>query len=168
MIRPEHEMALKDALGADDMSHKRAHTLWDHLKGTHDLLESWGAAEHVCLAGLFHSIYSTQQYPQQCLEPTLDNRVLIVKLIGEKAEFLAYVFHKSDRLLFLDMGHHEASQDLKDLLEIECANLLEQGGNEEWLGRLVRHPAISDRARAAIRAKFEGLQTPARAVSGGP
>jgi hypothetical protein len=156
MIRPEHEAALKLALRADALDHK-GRSLWDHLKGVHDLLESWGAATHVQLAGLFHSIYSTSQYPLQCLEPTTRNRELVMELIGTKAEFLVYVFCSNDRLMFLDMGHHEASQDLKDLLEIEAANLLEQGQNEWWLGKLAKHPAVSEKVRAIIRERLVAL-----------
>jgi hypothetical protein len=161
VIRPEHEMALKDCLGADDVGHS-GRKLYTHLRNTHDLLESWGAPEYVCLAGLFHSVYGTRTFKHQCLEATAENRALICKLIGDEAEFLVYVFCTSDRKTFLTMGWDESGQDLKDLLEIECANLLEQAGdkrgNEKTLRRLASHPGISPAARWALVKKIKGLK----------
>ncbi len=157
MIRPEHEVALKLCLGADSVGHS-GRNLHTHLKGTHDLLEAWGAEDYLCLAGLFHSVYGTRTFRHQCLEATAENRALIRKVIGEKAEFLVYAFCTSDRKTFLTMGWDEASQGLKDLLEIEAANLLEQGGNGRTLRRLAEHPGVSAAARWALVKKIKGLQ----------
>jgi hypothetical protein len=120
MIEPEFETALKFALGADKVGHS-GRTLYEHLKGTHDLLLRWGALRHVRLAGLFHSIYGTKTFRHQCLEPTLKNRELVAELIGQKAEQLAYLFCTADRPHFDAEG-----QDLADLRLIEKANLQEQ------------------------------------------
>ena len=142
MIEPEFETALKFALGADEVGHS-GRTLYDHLKGTHDLLLQWGALRHVRLAGLFHSIYGTVYFKHQCLEPTLKNRELVAELIGEKAERLAYIFCVADRRDILDLkletdpfryavrthdgeGIILTPQELRDLLMIEEANLQEQ------------------------------------------
>jgi hypothetical protein len=153
---------LRECVGADDVGHS-GRKLFDHLKGTYELLRSWEAPEHVCIAGLFHSIYGTNVFKHQCLLPTLQNRALLQELIGKDAEFLAYVFCTSDRpRAFLEMGWDEASPELKDLLEIECANLLEQAGdkmrNEKTLRRLASHPAISPAARWALVKKIKGLK----------
>ena len=42
-------------------------TLFDHLKGVHDLLRDWDNEHHVCMAGLFHSIYGTNTFKHQSL-----------------------------------------------------------------------------------------------------
>jgi hypothetical protein len=124
MIDRKYEQALKFALGADKVGHS-GRTLYEHLKGTHDLLLEWGAPEHVRLAGLFHSIYGTIYFKHQCLEPTLKNRELVAELIGQKAERLAYLFCTSDRPHF-DAQGPDQEQELEDLRLIERANLQEQ------------------------------------------
>lgn len=121
MIRLEYELALKAALGAEDVGHSGGRTLFTHLRGTYDLLDQWGAAEHVKVAGLFHSIYGTNTFRHQCLQPTAKNRELVAKLIGPKAEHLVYLFCTSNRPRFNAEG-----QDLKELRLIEKANLQEQ------------------------------------------
>lgn len=150
MVEGRHVWLLRACLGADHVGHS-GRSLFDHLVGTFDLLRAWGASRDVALAGLFHSIYGTKTFRHQCVEPTVENRDLIAHFIGERAELLAYIFCTSKRSGFLEMGHHEASQDLKDLLEIEAANLLEQGSRGKALWRLAHHPGISDNARAALR-----------------
>lgn len=117
-------------------------TFYEHLKGTHDLLEQDGEHGHVCLAGLFHSIYGTNAFKVQTM--TLDSRMDVIKLIGKPAERLAYIFCACDRPLALLIeaargqpysvhdrftGHTIALTrgDLEDLLTIERANLKEQG-----------------------------------------
>ena len=42
-------------------------TLFDHLKGVHDLLRDWDNEYHVCIAGLFHSIYGTNTFKHQSM-----------------------------------------------------------------------------------------------------
>ena len=74
---------------AGDVRHS-GRTFYDHLIGVYDLLESIGAAEHVCLAGLFHSIYGTNAFRHQAV--SLDERHDVAKLIGYPAERLAYIF----------------------------------------------------------------------------
>ncbi len=148
MIEQRHELALKFALGADKVGHS-GRTLFDHLKGTHDLLLEWGALEHIRLAGLFHSIYGTIYFKHECLQPTLKNRELVAELNGQKAERLAYVFCVADRRDIRDLKQETdpfryvvrnardggtimlTPQELIDLLMIEQANLLEQRSNRE-------------------------------------
>lgn len=161
MIEGRHAWLLRACLQADHVGHS-GRSLFDHLVGTFDLLRAWGASRDVALAGLFHSIYGTKTFRHQCVEPTPENRDLIAHFIGERAELLAYIFCTSKRSGFLEMGHHEASQDLKDLLEIEAANLLEQGaakrakpGTAIW--RLAGHPGISAAARWALVQAIKGL-----------
>ncbi len=105
--------------------------LYLHLCGTHDLLESWGNPEPVCLAGLFHSIYGTKSFRHKSWP--LDDRKTIRELIGEEAERLAYVFCTADRGLFYSAADGFLTRDLR---EIEAANLIEQGSKSGRLKKL--------------------------------
>jgi hypothetical protein len=120
-------------------------TLFEHLKGTHDLLQRHGAAEHVCLAGLFHSIYGTNIFRHEAVP--VSERRHIAELIGPKAEVLAYIFCSCNRpralLEAVKRGppYHVVNwrdgeiillsqAGMIDLLEIEAANLEDQGGGQ--------------------------------------
>jgi hypothetical protein len=67
----------------------------EHLKGVQAVLRYWEAPEHVTHAGLFHSIYGTEGF--QGFSLPLSERPAIQKLIGKKAEYLAFVFCMVDR-----------------------------------------------------------------------
>ena len=72
-------------------AHKTQHsgrTLFEHLKGVHDLLRDWDNEEVVCLAGLFHSIYGTNTFKHQSLQ----ERERLTEMIGEHAELLVHLF----------------------------------------------------------------------------
>ncbi len=136
MIEQKYMKLLKD-LNTDSNPHT-AGTLMDHLRGTYQLLESWGNLKSVCLAGLFHSIYGTQSYQTQ--SATFEQRSQIRQIIGKEAEFLAYLFCVTRRKTFFsEMGKsspqlHDtirgqtvkiAPDILSDLIEIEMANYVE-------------------------------------------
>src|SRR5262245_6602475 len=89
-----------------------------HLKGVHDLLRDWGNCEEVCLAGLFHSIYGTQYFKHGVLDrEDVVDRMELNGLIGLHAAHLVLRFCSEERKTMTD----------PQLLEIEAANLLEQG-----------------------------------------
>lgn len=147
---------------AQDVAHS-GRTFYEHLKGTHDLLRDWGNPEHVCLAGLFHSIYGTNFFRHQCLP--FKDRDQLQALIGRKAENLAYLFCvivRPEAILinigrpkFVVYDHHAQRQaglrkdEFLALVEIEVANLLEQGGARKILNRLGAAD-ISPAAKAAL------------------
>jgi hypothetical protein len=95
------------------------------------------------IADLFHSIFETWHFHHSAFP--IEQRQVIRDLIGKETEFLAYAFCVTGRpLAFLvhaglpDIAlkdHHPggmirlSSAALNSLLEIEAANLLEQGGN---------------------------------------
>lgn len=117
-------------------------TLFDHLKGTHDLLRDWGNDEDVCNAGLFHSIYGTKTFHHV----SITDRRAVREQIGDYAELLVTTFRTKDRPFFASiMNERMRSQ----LMEIEAANLLEQGANKKTLQALAKKK-ISSSARAAI------------------
>lgn len=73
-------------------SHANLHT---HLVGVYRLLGCWGCPEHVALAGLFHSIYSTDEFRDFALP--LTERGQIKSLIGEQGERLVYMYSAATR-----------------------------------------------------------------------
>jgi hypothetical protein len=141
-------------------------------------LHRWGNPEHVCLAGLFHSIYGTRTFQTAVLGP--EARGYVRGIIGERAESLVHIFARSDRQrLLLEnrtapfswIDHRSGreteipEQVFNELVEIEVANFLEQ------LPFLTDTPAsvfddmrrrfeavagrMSDRARDACRREFD-------------
>jgi hypothetical protein len=75
-------------LGTDTVPHTGTYFL-SHLIGVYRDLKGWDAPEHVCLAGLFHSIYGTEAFQGFALP--VERRDEVRELIGERAERLAYV-----------------------------------------------------------------------------
>jgi len=129
------------SLDADKTRHS-GRTLFEHLKGVHDLLRDWDNPTDVCLAGLFHSIYGTNTFKHQ----SLHDRGALVNMIGVKAELLVHHFATGDRPLFESV---EDKAMRKQLMEIEAANLLEQGSTSGALRKLSRMK-LSNGAKAAL------------------
>jgi hypothetical protein len=130
------------SLGAQQTPHS-GRSLFEHLKGTYDLLRDWDNEHHVCIAGLFHSIYGTKTFKHQ----SMTDRGELIKLIGVKAELLVHYFATKDRPLFNSIEDKDVR---RNLLEIEAANLLEQGGNANTLRKLAGMRELSNGARAAL------------------
>lgn len=104
-----------------DRPHSKSY-LYNHLKGTHDILVRLGQPEYVCLAGLFHSVYGTCFFDGNLNT----DRDRIRDIIGIEAEELVFRFCDiEDRTNFL-VHTDETSDIIRDLLVIEYANLLEQ------------------------------------------
>ena len=68
-------------------------TFFDHLNSVYSLLKKVKAPEHVCRAGLFHSIYGNDVFNI----PIEKDRQIIKSLIGEKAEQLVFTFNNTPR-----------------------------------------------------------------------
>ena len=85
------------SLGAGEFAHLNG-SLSKHLRGTEALLRKWGAAEMVCVAGLYHAVYGTYGY-NPALAP-LAGRKSIAEVIGIEAESLAYLFGACNRKVF--------------------------------------------------------------------
>ena len=140
-MHDRHRQFLFD-LGANTTRHS-GRTLFEHLKGVHDLLRDWDNNSHVCLAGLFHSIYGTDVFKHV----SLDDRGKLREMIGDTAEFLVHCFSTRDRPLFASV---EDPKVRAHLMEIEAANLLEQGSSGRALHRLSRAKGLSNGAKAAL------------------
>lgn len=154
--------------GADKIPHS-GRTLLDHLIATCRLLADWRNPAHVCTAGLFHSIYGTRTFRVRAIDHSERRRVR--RVIGQRAEQLAYLFGACDRdcfFLMLDEQPvllHDKVQDqaisvsrdtLHALIEVEVANILEQVPYKKRISPVVRdtyrrqcetaRPVISDAA----------------------
>jgi hypothetical protein len=145
------------SLGADDVAHGER-TLLQHLEGTFDILESWGCADYVCIAGMYHSVYGTNSFSSASISP--DRRSLLRPVVGQRAERLVYLFSVIDKPVAIikalsnDQGACTVKdrmtgvellvtrRELRNLLIIECANLIEQRCTEGFLAVLVALPIV--------------------------
>jgi hypothetical protein len=146
---------------------KGSRPLLAHLDGTRMLLEAAGYPEHVCLAGLFHSIYGTNRFTYQTVLADNAGRKRVSNVAGPQAERLAFLFCNVKRPRTLDNAagaraaegqkrdeqiraftltareHGEAfavtEQELDDLLAIEVANCLEQDLRVRFTSRRSQH-----------------------------
>jgi PHD/YefM family antitoxin component YafN of YafNO toxin-antitoxin module len=167
VIEPNLETFLTSHLRTQDIAHS-GRDLYEHLAGTHDLLQAWGNARPVCVAGLFHSIYGTWHFRHQAFP--IDRRAVIRDLIGAEAERLVYIFCVAERpRMFLANAHRDAISlmdhsakavmavsraELDALLEIETANLIEQRGNIRRVLEDLSSTRISGGAKRAIAEYF--------------
>lgn len=76
------------ALNIESVPHTQKNYL-AHLIAVYRTMKDAGCTEEVCQAGMFHSIYGTQQFQGFKLE--LAERDQIRRLIGDRAEKLAYL-----------------------------------------------------------------------------
>jgi hypothetical protein len=84
-------------LGIEQVEHTNK-TYLGHLIGVYRFMETQGCDAVLCAAGMFHSIYGTQQF--QGFKLPLEQRPAIRDLIGERAECLAYLNCAMDRASF--------------------------------------------------------------------
>lgn len=83
--------------GAHRCWHKHS-TFLEHLLGVHNILRLWDQGETSGRVGLFHSAYSNSYVNLALFNPNdEDERNLMKKLVGEKAEDLIHMFCIIDR-----------------------------------------------------------------------
>jgi hypothetical protein len=172
-VEEKYQGFLIQQLRTDKVRHS-GRSFYTHLKGTHDLLQSWQNPHAICIAGLFHSIYGTWHFRHRVFP--LDRRDVIRDLIGDEAEFLAYVFCVTKRPAeFLANAHAPdivvkdwttnsiirlSRTELNNLLEIEAANLIEQGAKNREILRQLRASEISPAAKRDIDSYLEACVAP--------
>mmetsp|Transcript_40493 Transcript_40493/g.65677 ORF Transcript_40493/g.65677 Transcript_40493/m.65677 type:complete len:235 (+) Transcript_40493:98-802(+) len=155
---------------------RRKHTessLIAHLCRTALLLQDWKFDQAVVFAGLFHSIYGTDQYDE--ISVPVKDRLRIANKIGAQAERLAYLFCAMDRTKFLLVSdvygdvslHHDGEkyelydrwertsisitdQEFKDLWAILLANKVEQHKRENESSRDCQKRELLTMATAGI------------------
>ena len=155
-VKMDDFVGFLQSLGADRRPH-RGRTLLEHLNGTKTLLAEWGCSEHVCAAGLFHSIYGTPRYQHVSL--SLLQRDSLRALIGEPAEQLVFLFstcHRPQDLLSgalnwpnevqFDMSNTERvvvnPRLFQDLVAIECANIVDQTADEKLHHKFISYLSV--------------------------
>jgi hypothetical protein len=140
-----------DEIGAGATRHS-GRTLRDHLLGTFDLLQAWGCRLEVCIAGGLHSIYGTNAFQARCV--SAQDRPAIAALVGSGVDRMVDLFHRADRPRAILEGFASeqlidrfcgraipvCQAELKELLSIECANLIEQEARSGLLHSLSRLP----------------------------
>lgn len=154
---------------AGNVSHG-SRTLVEHLIGTYNLLVNWGNPAEVCLAGLFHTYFGTSKFGFAKIHTRSDDREL-VKLIGSRGTAILRVFSDirgdAEDVPFVqfDWTYHSDDSVLKDVAELQVANLAEQLNNEHsarastYALEILKQPRLlSPGARTAIRSFRQGVR----------
>lgn len=99
--------ALKDLLssrGANTLPHTHARLFTSHVIGVADILRAWEQPQEVLLAGLFHSVYSTEMYPWGLYG--FDERKALSQAIGTDAERVVWLYCTvSQNFVYTQVGH---------------------------------------------------------------
>jgi hypothetical protein len=132
-----------------------------HLIAVFRDLESLGCPQDVCRAGMFHSIYGTEKF--QGFTLPLDRRDEVRALIGDRAEYLAYLNCAMDRASFDQVLDRKidplpiidritgqevqlAQRDFDDLCRVHLVDWLEQvPRSQEWDYRRPAYRRMAER-----------------------
>ncbi|MBC7815303.1 MAG: hypothetical protein IAG10_00220 [Planctomycetaceae bacterium] len=134
-------------LDIEEVPHSGHKGFLAHLVAVFGDLEKWGCHRDVCRAGLFHSIYGTELFRRWSLP--LERRADIRGLIGERAEWIAYVNCMMDRSTFdallesegpFRLRNRESGEimelsraDYDDLVRVHLCDWLEQvARSDRW------------------------------------
>jgi hypothetical protein len=159
-------------LGVDEVAHSNKSFL-AHLIGVYKLMEAKGCSEELCQAGMFHSIYGTQQF--QGFKLGVERRPDIRALIGERAERLAYLncamfrpsfdaavleqttapYRFTDRLTNVEVTMDQA--DFDDLCRVHLYDWLEQVPRSRygWGFRREAYRRMADRLDDVARKSYD-------------
>ena len=167
------------AIGIDQVPHTHKSYL-AHLIAVFRDLEAQGCPQDVCRAGMFHSIYGTEKF--QGFTLPLERRGEVCALIGDRAEFLAYVNCAMDRASFdraveqregpypiVDrISGHEVSlsqHDFDDLCWVHLIDWLEQvPRSQEWDYRRAAYRKMAERIGKPAEADFDRVYSRAEAA----
>jgi hypothetical protein len=145
-------------------------TYLGHLINVHRLMHEQGCDVDLCRAGMFHSIYGTEQF--QGFKLSLDRRTELREMIGERAERLAYLNCAMDRSsMDAALEKDQEPYDVRDRLTGEVHRLdramfddLCQVHLYDWLEQAPRSRLGWKYRRAAYRRMAERLGTQAVAL----
>ncbi|MDD9938492.1 MAG: hypothetical protein OXT09_33090 [Myxococcales bacterium] len=102
------------ALGTEQTAHLDG-SLTAHLIGTFGLLEEWGNAQHLCVAGLYHAAYGTDGFAGSFFD--WHERSLLASIVGEEVEPLIYLYAACDRpYTYARVGRDGVQLDYRDRL----------------------------------------------------
>jgi hypothetical protein len=167
-------------VGADKVGHTHKSYL-AHIIGVYRDMESAGCTDEVCRAGMFHSIYGTERFQRFALP--LARRPEVRALIGERAEYLAYLNCAIDRTSFdraVERNEYRITdrltgeevalspEDFHDLCRVHLYDWLEQvPRSKEWDYRRAAYRHMAQRlggaALEAYNRVFAAETTAARA-----
>jgi hypothetical protein len=142
-----------------------------HLIAVFRDLEALGCPQDVCRAGMFHSIYGTEKF--QGFTLPLDRRGEVRAVIGDRAEFLAYLNCAMDRASF-DQAVEQSAEpyqiidritgqevplaqpDFDDLCRVHLVDWLEQvPRSEEWDYRRSAYRRMAERLGKTAEANYD-------------
>jgi hypothetical protein len=142
-----------------------------HLIAVFRDLEALGCPQDVCRAGMFHSIYGTEKF--QGFTLPLDRRGEVRALIGDRAEFLAYLNCAMDRASF-DQAVEQSAEpyqivdritgqevplaqpDFDDLCRVHLVDWLEQvPRSQEWDYRRSAYRRMAERLGKTAEASYD-------------
>jgi Domain of unknown function (DUF6817) len=159
------------ALGIEGVAHT-GKTYLAHLGNVYRLMKQQGCDEEVSRAGLFHSIYGTQQF--QGFKLPVERRSEVRALIGERAERLAYLncamdratldrsvtqsrepYRITDRLTGEEVQLSQA--DFDDLCRVHLYDWLEQVPRSRfgWDFRRAAYQGMANRLGGAARETYD-------------
>jgi hypothetical protein len=150
------------AQGAEAIGHSGKNYL-AHVIGVYRMMKEHGCDEDLCRAGLFHSIYGTQQF--QRFKLPLERRIEVRALIGERAERLSYLNCAIDRPTFdAAVGASEGPRSVRDRLTGEDIPLSAGDFDDlcrvhlyDWLEQVPRSELGWNHRRSAYRRMAERL-----------
>ncbi|ASU85063.1 hypothetical protein CDO52_21705 [Nocardiopsis gilva YIM 90087] len=131
-------VAMLESRGARKIRHPGGDLL-AHLTRVAHLLESWGADGDLCVAGLCHACYGTDEFGVDLFDSARRDELTLV--IGHRAEALVYVYAACDRKhVFPQLGRQNPVEfrdrftdttrlmptaDLNRFMELTAANELD-------------------------------------------
>jgi (p)ppGpp synthase/HD superfamily hydrolase len=137
-------------------THHSGKDLLRHLTNTYRVLRRWGCPEHLCVAGLFHSVYGTEAFKHATF--TLRQRYVIREKIGPEAELTVYLYCIATHRSLYENLEREPPYSLRsyrngrtipisrnclaELMALDLANSLEQ------LSRIGLTPTMMETDRA--------------------
>jgi hypothetical protein len=156
-------------IGVENVPHTKKSYL-AHLIGVYKYLRSQGCTEDVCRAGMFHSIYGTELF--QGFKLPLERRPDVRALIGERAEYLAYLNCAMDRASFdraLDQNEpfrivdrltgvevELSLEDFNDLCRVHLFDWLEQAPRSDMPEyRRTAYRRMAERLGTSAQVEFE-------------
>jgi hypothetical protein len=169
------------ALGTEKVSHTEKNYL-AHVIGVYNDMAAAGCTEEVCRAGLFHSIYGTEQFQRFSL--SLDRRPEVRALIGERAERLAYLNCAMDSATFDQALQREkgpyvirdrlsgeqvemSEEDLADLCKVHLYDWLEQvPRSRKWDYRREAYRRMASRLGGVAQEAYDRVFATESATSG--
>ena len=168
-------------LGTEDVPHSGEKGFLAHLVSVFRNLEAWGADQDLCRAGLFHSIYGTELFRRWSLP--LDRRGDVRALIGERAEWIAFVNCLMDRSTFDALLESDgpyrlrnretgetlelSREDYDDLVRLHLCDWLEQvARSERWDYRRDAYRRMAQRLGGIAQESYDRVYAAAPAASG--